>query len=76
MPRMPNLLVALLLRPIDAATDVDDRLAAGSDGASDVGADGVIGPGQLGRAADIVIRLAQAQGGYAKAGEGGAQRAL
>src|SRR5580698_189127 len=68
-----NLLIALLLQPIDAATDVDDRLAAGGDGASDVGADRIISSRQLRRTADIVVRLAQAQGRHAKAGKGGAQ---
>ena len=66
MPRMPNLLVALLLQPVDAATDVDDRLATGGDGTPDVGADRIIGTRQLCRATDIVIWLAQAQGGTPK----------
>ena len=38
-----ELLVALLLEPVDAAADVDDGLAAGGGGAADVGAYGVVG---------------------------------
>ena len=54
--------IALLLEPIDAATDIDDSLSRGVDGASDVGADGVVGAMEFGGHADVVIRHAEAQG--------------
>ena len=53
-----ELLVALLLKPVDAATNVDHRLAAGGDGPADVGAHRIVGARQFRRAADIVVRLA------------------
>src|SRR5580658_3440280 len=68
-----KLFVALLLQPIDAATNVDYRLTAGSDGAPQVGADRIIGARQLCRTADIVVGLAEAQGGNAKAVKNGAE---
>ena len=71
-----ELLVALLLKPVDAAADVDDGLAAGSDGAADVGADGVVGALELCRAADVVVGLGEAQGGDAEAVEDGAERVV
>ena len=62
-----ELLVALLLEPVDAAADVDDGLAAGRDGAADVGADGVVGALELGGAADVVVGLGETQGRDAEA---------
>ena len=61
-----ELLVALLLKPVDATANVDDRLAAGGNGASDVSAYRIIGALELRRAANVMIRLAQAQGGNTK----------
>ena len=51
-----EVLVPLLLEPIETAADIDDRLAAGGDGAPDVRTDGVIGSLDFCGSADIVIR--------------------
>ena len=64
-----KLLVTLLLKPVEAATDVHDRLAAGRDGAAQVGADGVVGALELKWAADVVVGLREAQGRDAEAVE-------
>ncbi len=56
-----EVLVALLLKPVEAAADIDHRLAAGGDGAADVGADGVVGALQLRGPANVVVGLGEAQ---------------
>ena len=63
-----ELLVALLLEPVEAAADVDDGLAAGLGGAADVGADGVVGALELGGAADVVVGLGEAEGRRCRSG--------
>ena len=68
-----ELLVALLLEPVDAAADVDDGLAAGFGGAAYVGADGVVGALEFGGAADVVVGLGEAEAGDAEAVEEGAE---
>src|SRR4051812_27137993 len=64
-----KLLVTLLLEPVEAATDVHDRLAAGGDGAAQVGADGVVGALELNWTADVMVGLGEAQGRDAEAVE-------
>ena len=54
-------LIALLLQPIQAAADVEDRLTAGVHGAPDVRGDRIVGAPNLRRPANIVIRHAQPQ---------------
>src|ERR1700757_1611098 len=56
-----KLLVTLLLKPVEAATDIHNRLAARRDGAAQVGTDGVVGALELKWAADVVVRLRKAQ---------------
>ena len=68
-----EVLVALILKPVEAAADVDNGLAAGGEGAADVGADGVVGALKLDGAADVVIGLGEAQGRDAHAVEDGAE---
>ena len=53
--------VSLLCQPIEATADVSDGLAGSVNGACHVRADGIIGAGELGGPADIVIRHAQPQ---------------
>ena len=65
--------VALRLKPIDAAADIDNGLAAGGEGAADVGADRVVGALKLGGAANVVVRHGEAQGRNAHAIEDGAE---
>jgi hypothetical protein len=65
--------VALGLEPVEATANVGDGLAAGGDGAADVGADGVVGALELGGAADVVVGLGEAQGGDAEAVEESAE---
>src|SRR5437667_7105610 len=72
----PELTVALLRQPIEAAADVNHRLAARIDRSADIGADGVIGALQLAWPADIVIRHAQPQRRNAKPVEGAAERVV
>jgi hypothetical protein len=71
-----KVLVALLLKPVDAAADIDHRLAAGREGAADVGADGVVGPLQLGGPANVVVGLGEPQRGDAHAIEERAERVV
>src|SRR6202049_1854292 len=59
-----ELTVALLLQPIEAASNVDHALAHGVKRAADIGGDGLIGPLYLRRHADVVIRHAQSQDCY------------
>src|ERR1700736_4962056 len=59
-----ELTVALLLQPIEAASNVDHALAHGVKRAADIGGDSIIGPLYLRRHADVVIRHAQSQDGY------------
>jgi hypothetical protein len=68
-----EVLVALLLKPVKAAADIDDSLAAGHECTSDVGADGVVGALQLGGAANVVVRHGEPQRGDAHAIEDGAE---
>jgi len=65
-----------LLEPIQAGADVDYGLAAGIEGASDVGGDGVVGAAGLGGHADIVIGHAEAEYGDAQHVEGVAERGV
>src|SRR5260370_34398186 len=60
----PELTIALLLQPIEAASNVDHALAHGVKGAADIGVDCIIGPLYLCRHADVVIRHAQSQDCY------------
>ena len=71
-----EVLVALLLKPVEAAADVDDGLAAGGERAADVGADGVVGALQLGGAANVVVGHGEPQGRDAHLVEDGAQRVV
>ena len=57
-----EVLVTLILKPVKAAADVDDGLAAGHESAADVGADGVVRPLKLCGAANVVIGHGEAQG--------------
>src|SRR3981081_868906 len=59
-----ELTIALLLQPIEAASNVDHTLAYGVKGAADIGGDSVIGPLYLCRHADVVIWHAQSQDCY------------
>ena len=61
MPQNAKLLVALLLKPIQAAADIDNRLTAGGNGAPDVRAYRIIGALKSRGAANVVEGLAQAQ---------------
>ena len=49
-----EVLIALLLKPVKTAADIDDRLAAGGDVAANVGADGVVGALELGGTPNVV----------------------
>ena len=53
--------ISLLGKPVEATADVNDRLACSVNGSSHVGADSIVGAGDLRRSADIVIRRAHAQ---------------
>ena len=53
--------VALLFEPVKATADIDDGLAAGGNGAADVGAHGVVGALKLGGTANIVVGLGEPQ---------------
>ena len=53
--------VALGFEPIETATDIDDGLAAGVQGAADIGGDRVVGAPDLRRRANVVVRHAQPQ---------------
>lgn len=64
--------VSLFREPIEAGADVDDGLAAGVDGAAEVGGDGEVGALKLSGAADVVVWLGQAKGGDAEAVRHGA----
>jgi hypothetical protein len=55
------MLVALRFKPVNAAADINDSLAAGHESAADVGADGVVGALKLGGTADVVIGHGKAQ---------------
>ena len=68
-----EVLVALLLKPVEAAANVNDSLTAGHERAADVGADGVVGALELGGAANVVIGHGEAQRGDAHAIEDGAK---
>ena len=68
-----ELLIALLLEPIEAGADVDDGLLAGGDRPADVGADGVVGAFDFGWTADVVVGLGEAKGGDAEAVEEGTE---
>ena len=71
-----EVLVALLLEPVEAAANVDDGLAAGHEGAADVGADGVVGALELSGAANVVVGHGEAQRRDAHAIEDGAERVV
>src|SRR5258708_3387685 len=58
-----QLLVALLLEPVEAAAKIDHALARGVEGASNVSRNGVIGAAKLGRTTNVVVRHAQPQHG-------------
>src|SRR5437016_6742132 len=60
-PDQAELVVALLLEPVEAAADIDHALAHGIERASDVGGNGIVCAANLSGHADIVIRHAQAQ---------------
>src|SRR5260221_6251477 len=68
-----EVLVALILKPIETAADIDDSLTAGHERAADVGADRVVGALELGRTADVVIGHGKAQGRDAHLVEDGAE---
>src|SRR5664279_2934109 len=53
--------VAPLLQPVEAATNVDDTLPRGVDGAPDVGGNRIVGARDSRRAADVVVWHAHAQ---------------
>src|ERR1700747_1496496 len=72
----PELGVALLFEPIEAAADIDHTLSNRIERASDIGRNGVIGAANLGRHADIGIRYAQAQYGNIQQVENLAQRGV
>ena len=71
-----EVLVALLLEPVEAATNIDHSLAAGGNGAADVGADGVVGALKLHGTANVVIGLGEPQRRDAHAIEERAQRVV
>ena len=56
-----ELVIALLLEPIETAAHIDYALAHRIESAANVGGDGVIGAADLGGHADIVIGHAQPQ---------------
>src|SRR3954471_24159062 len=56
-----KLFIALRFEPIETATNIDDSLASGREGASNVSGDGIISALEFAWLADVVIRLAQAQ---------------
>src|ERR1700761_5594600 len=62
-----ELLVALLLEPVNAGADIDHSLAAGGYGAAEIGTDGVVGTLELRGTADVVVGLGEPQGRDAEA---------
>jgi hypothetical protein len=68
-----ELLVPLILKPVDAAANVDNSLTTGRKRATDVGADRVVGALKLGRAADVVVGHGEPQGGDSHLVEDGAE---
>src|SRR5436190_24108522 len=52
-----QLLVALFLKPIKAATNINHRLPAGGKRATDISAHGVIGAFKLSGTSNVMIRL-------------------
>ena len=55
--------VSLLFQPIQAAAGVDHCLPAGIQSPANIGGHGIIGPADLGRHPNVVIRHAQPQHG-------------
>src|SRR5260370_38244141 len=60
----PELTVALLLQPIEEASNVDHALAHGVKRTADIGGNSKIGPRDLCRHGGVVIRHAQRRSGY------------
>ena len=71
-----EVLVALLLQPVNAAADIDHRLAAGGNRPANVRAHGVVGALQLRRPANVVVGLRKPQRRDAHAIEHRAQRVV
>ena len=61
-----EILKALLLKPVEAAARIDDRLPGGIDGAADVRRNGIVGAGQRLRHARVVIRKTETECGEPK----------